>query len=80
VPQGPSTRSIAFDPAGGFLVGGTVSPNKYAVGSIRDGQYHGLYEAENDLLALVRPSPDGRQIAVLARAFDPKVIRLTVPR
>ena len=75
-----SVRSVAFDPLGGLLFAGTKVRNNYQVRALRDGVQTTLAQANDDILQLVRPSPDGAQVLVLARAYAPDVLRLALPR
>ena len=72
-------RSVAYDPTGGILVGGTWSRNNYQVGRVVGDKFHILSQADDDLMSLVRPSRDGRSVLVLARVFSPEVWRLELP-
>ncbi len=66
-------RSIAYDPRGGLLVGGTKFRNSYMVGRWHDGVWSLLMQTDDDILSFVRPSPDGNQVLVLARVYAPEV-------
>ncbi|MBA3453430.1 MAG: protein kinase [Deltaproteobacteria bacterium] len=76
-----TVRSVAYDPRGGFLVGGTKSRNNYLVGQMRDGVWQLVMQSDDDILSFVRPSPDGNQVLVLARVYAPEVwqIQLATP-
>ena len=69
-------RSVAYDPRGGLLVGGTKARNNYMVGQLRDGVWKLLMQTDDDILSFVRPSPDGNQVLVLARVYAPEVWQL----
>jgi hypothetical protein len=69
----PSIRSVAYDPRGGILLAGTLRQNTYQIGRYADGRYTLLAQTDNDILSMVRPSPSGEQILVLARTFDPEL-------
>ncbi|MFN0249461.1 MAG: serine/threonine-protein kinase [Kofleriaceae bacterium] len=74
-------RSVAYDPRGGFLVGGTLSRNRYQVGRLDNGRYTVISESDDDILSLVRPSPgDGTNVLILARVFAPDVWQLEMPK
>ena len=68
-----TVRSIAYDPRGGFLVGGTKARNNYMIGQMREGTWLLLMQTDDDILSMVRPSPDGTQVLVLARIYAPEV-------
>jgi serine/threonine protein kinase len=72
-----SVRSVAYDPAGGILVAGSTAYNNYKVGALRDGTFTLLVQADDDILSVVRPSPDGTRIEILARDYSPEVWELT---
>ncbi len=72
-------RAIAFDPAGGLLVGGTLRRNAFQVGRVHDGAFTVLAQAENDLLSLVRPSSDGARVTILSRVYTPVLWNLVLP-
>ncbi|MDQ3370755.1 MAG: hypothetical protein M3680_35505, partial [Myxococcota bacterium] len=74
-----NTRSVAYDPRGGFLAGGTLLRNAYQVGRMFEGQFTPIAQAENDLLSLVRPSGDGARVTILSRVYAPAVWELTLP-
>ena len=71
-------RSLAFDPRGGILVGGTLARNNYQVGRVGavGAKFEILSQADDDILSLVRPSRDGSRILVLARSFAPEIWRI----
>ncbi|MDX2091940.1 MAG: LpqB family beta-propeller domain-containing protein [Kofleriaceae bacterium] len=71
-------RSVALDPQGGLLVSGTGDRARFQFGTIRDG-YDLLAQSDNEQFSLVRPSPDGRHVLVLARQFSPTLSRLDLP-
>ncbi len=73
-----NVRSLAFDPRGGILVGGTLARNNYQVGRVGavGAKFEVLSQADDDILSLVRPSRDGSRILVLARSFTPEVWRI----
>ena len=75
-----SIRSVAYDPEGGILIAGSKVYNNYQVGSLRDGTFTLLVQADDDILSLVRPSPDGTRIEVLARVYSPEMWELTTQR
>jgi len=66
-------RSVAFDPRGGLLFGGTRTRNNYMVGRLHEGVWTLLMQTDDDILSFVRPSPDGDQVLVLARVYAPEV-------
>ncbi|HEY0252528.1 MAG TPA: protein kinase [Kofleriaceae bacterium] len=69
-------RSIAYDPTGGILISGAAEWGRYSIGRIApDGTFEFLYDAEAELLALVRPSPNGKQILSVGRAMSPTLWR-----
>ncbi|HSD86305.1 MAG TPA: serine/threonine-protein kinase [Kofleriaceae bacterium] len=72
-----STRSVAYDPTGGILIAGAKAYNNYEAGVLRDGNFTALVQADDDILSLVRPSPDGTRIVVLARVYSPDLWELT---
>ena len=72
-----STRSVAYDPSGGILVAGSIAYNNYKVGALRDGKFTLLLQADDDILSLIRPAPDGTRIEVLARVYSPEMWELT---
>ncbi len=71
-------RSLAYDPQGGILIGGTLARNNFQVGRVAGvgAKFEILSQADDDILSLVRPSRDGSRILVLARSFAPEVWRL----
>ncbi len=73
-------RSIAYDPHGDFLAGGTKARNNYVVGEWRNNTWDILMEADDDILSFVRPSPDGNQVLVLARVYAPEVWQIQLAR
>ena len=72
-----TTRSVAYDPDGGILFAGSLVRNSYQAWALRDGQATSLTQSGDDILSLVRPSPDGKQIQVLVRVYVPEVWELT---
>ncbi len=76
--QSPLTniRSVAYDPKGGVLVGGTLTRNNYQVGRINGGKFEVVTQTDDDILSLVRPSRTGSRVLVLARVFAPEVWRI----
>ena len=75
-----SIRSVAYDPEGGMLIAGSKAYNDYKVGALRDGKFTLLVQTDDDILSLVRPSPDGTRIEVLARVYSPEIWELTTQR
>ncbi|MBL0217588.1 MAG: protein kinase [Myxococcales bacterium] len=69
-------RSVAYDPRGGILVGGTLTRNNYQVGRINGKAFELVTQTDDDILSLVRPSKDGSRVLVLARVFAPEVWRI----
>ena len=74
-----NTRSVAWIPAGGFMVGGTAVRNTFQVGKLVDGKYKTVAQAENNLLALVRPSHDATRVLMLARVYAPVLWEMMLP-
>jgi hypothetical protein len=72
-------RSVAYDPGGGILAGGTLMRNTYQVGVLRDGEFTVLDEAADDILSLVRPNADGSKVTMIARGFAPVLWQLELP-
>jgi WD40 repeat protein len=70
-----SVRSVAYDPQGGVLIAGTSARNRYQVGVLRDKLYR-LGTSDNEMLSIVRPSPDGAQVLATARRYEPTLYRL----
>jgi len=77
-----NVRSLAFDPHGGILVGGTLARNNYQVRRVAavGAKFEILSQADDDILSLVRPSRDGSRILVLARSFAPEIWRISPVR
>ncbi len=73
-----TVRSLAYDPKmGGILAGGALSRNVYEVGQLGAGRtYATITRSVNDLFFLVRPSPDGRRVVLLARVYAPELWQL----
>lgn len=71
-------RSIAFDPLGGMLIGGTRVRNNYLVMTVTgpDNKEQMVAQAEDDILSLVRPSPTGADVLVIARVYTPRMWQL----
>ncbi|MDB4962644.1 MAG: serine/threonine protein kinase with repeat [Myxococcales bacterium] len=72
-------RSVAYDPRGGILVGGTLTRNNFQVGQFHNGEWKLLAQSDDDILSFVRPSPDGNRVLVLARVYAPEVWQLQLP-
>ena len=72
-------RSVAWLPNGEILVAGTAVRNTFQVGKLAGGKLVLLVQAENDLLALVRPSPDGTRVLVLSRVYAPALWEMMLP-
>jgi hypothetical protein len=75
-----TTRGVAYDPAGGILVAGTVTRTTYQVGRLFDGGFSPLLQSDTDILSLVRSSHDGKQISILGRTFSPDLMKLPLLR
>ncbi|HEY4183006.1 MAG TPA: serine/threonine-protein kinase [Kofleriaceae bacterium] len=75
-------RSIAFDPRGGLLVGGTRLRNSFVVLHVSsDGQeIETIANSHDDLFSLVRPSPTGDYVIALSRLFSPELWQYDFPR
>lgn len=69
-------RTVAFDPRGGFLVGGAGHRNNYSVAQLVDGKLIPLANSDDELLFLVRPSEDGARVLYLARGYAPELWRV----
>jgi hypothetical protein len=74
-------RSVAFDPLGGLLLGGTRLRNNYLVMTVSgpDNKQEMVTQSDDDILSLVRPSPTGDNVLVLARVFAPRMWQLDFP-
>jgi len=75
VPFG-NTRGVAYDPTGGFLVAGTKPPVKYQILQLDGDRREVLIQSDNEILFLPRPSPDGSQVLVMGRLFQPELYEL----
>jgi len=76
-----TTRSIAYDPTGGWLVAGTLPENHYATGRLDEtGAFTPYVQTEDDILSLIRPSPDGHQVLLLSRLYSPALWQVKLPR
>ncbi|CAN5879622.1 hypothetical protein BH11MYX2_BH11MYX2_28610 [soil metagenome] len=75
-------RSIAFDPLGGMLLGGTRVRNNYLVVTVSgpDNKLEIVAQSEDDILSLVRPSPTGADVLVIARVYAPRLWQLEFPQ
>ncbi|MCX5746502.1 MAG: serine/threonine-protein kinase [Proteobacteria bacterium] len=75
-----TTRSVAYDPQGGILFAGSLVRNSYQAWALRDGNSTSLTQSGDDILSFVRPSPDGKHVQVLVRAYVPELFELTETR
>jgi hypothetical protein len=67
-----STRSVAIDYDGEVLATGTLIKNTYQAGHLAtDGTWSVVAQTENDILSMIRPSPDGKRILLLSRSYAP---------
>ena len=65
-------RSLAIDHDGSALATGTLTRITYQAGRLApDGTYTVLAQTTNDLLSMIRPSPDGQRILLLSRSYAP---------
>jgi len=71
-----TARSVAYDPAGGILVAGTLTRTTYEVGRWVDGKYTKLLRSDSEIVSLVRPAHGKAAISILARTFSPELMRL----
>jgi len=76
---GPSTlRSVAYHPAGGFVIAGSGGAARYLALWKNGPQTSVLLRAESEILFLPRPSPDGSQLLLMGRLFLPELYELVL--
>jgi hypothetical protein len=69
-----AVRSLAFEHDGSLLIGGTLSRNIYSAYHLSaDGTFDLLAQTENDILSMIRPSPDASRVLMLSRSYAPSV-------
>ena len=71
-------RSVAYDPAGGILLGGTAASN-YVVGHYDGKTFTPFNAVTGELLSMVRPSPLTDDVLIQARTFSASLWRLPRP-
>ena len=76
-----TARSIAYDPSGGWLLAGTAPKGHYIAGRLDEtNAFTAFMQTEDDILSLIRPSPDGRQVLLLSRLYSPALWQVQLPR
>ncbi len=70
-------RGVAYHPAGGHVVAGSVGATQYPVLWVRDGVETQLARGESELLFMPRPSPAGDRYLIMSRLFLPALFEVT---